>query len=40
MTFLVEWVDDKKIYLNMEVFNTIDVDVMAIVGAVISEKCN
>ena len=35
---LVEWVDDKKIYLNMEVFNTIDVDVMAIVGAVISEN--
>lgn len=35
---LVSWIEDRKIYINTQVFNTIDVDVMAIVGAVVSEN--
>lgn len=35
---LVSWIENRKIYINTEVFNTIDVDVMAIVGAVVSEN--
>ena len=37
---LVEWVDDRKIYINTAVFNNIDLDVMAIVGAVVHSNVN
>ena len=35
---LVSWIENRRIYINTAVFNSIDVDVMAIVGAVVSEN--
>lgn len=35
---LVSWIENRRIYINAAVFNSIEIDVMAIVGAVISEN--